>query len=116
MITVYLFSPKTEMTFYIFAVTTGFTWLATVPPTAGIVGKLFWHALSGHTFWADVVDAPDWRVSWRVAGRSGVAIFGQSFVGMAGGYRAGPSGGPGKSAHQGGQGCPGLEAYIINDM
>jgi predicted MFS family arabinose efflux permease len=41
MIAVYLFSPKTEMTFYIFAVTTGLTWLATVPPTAGIVGKLF---------------------------------------------------------------------------
>lgn len=41
MIAVYLLSPKTEMTFYIFAVTTGFTWLATVPPTAGIVGKLF---------------------------------------------------------------------------
>lgn len=41
MIAVYLVSPKTELTFYIFAVTTGFTWLATVPPTAGIVGKLF---------------------------------------------------------------------------
>lgn len=41
MITVYLFSPKTELTFYIFAITTGLTWLATVPPTAGIVGKLF---------------------------------------------------------------------------
>ena len=41
MITVYLFSPKTEFTFYIFAITTGFTWLATVPPTVGIVGKLF---------------------------------------------------------------------------
>ena len=41
MIAVYLFSPKTELTFYIFAITTGFTWLATVPPTAGIVGKLF---------------------------------------------------------------------------
>ena len=41
MITVYLFSPKTEMTFYIFAAATGFTWLATVPPTAGVVGKLF---------------------------------------------------------------------------
>lgn len=41
MITVYLLSPKTELTFYIFAVTTGVTWLATVPPTAGIVGKLF---------------------------------------------------------------------------
>lgn len=41
MITVYMLSPKTEATFYIFAVTTGLTWLATVPPTAGIVGKLF---------------------------------------------------------------------------
>ena len=41
MIAVYLFSPKTELTFYIFAVTIGLTWLATVPPTAGIVGKLF---------------------------------------------------------------------------
>lgn len=41
MTTVYLLSPKTELTFYIFAVTTGVTWLATVPPTAGIVGKLF---------------------------------------------------------------------------
>ena len=41
MITVYLLSPKTELTFYIFAVTTGVTWLATVPPTVGIVGKLF---------------------------------------------------------------------------
>ena len=41
MIAAYLFAPKTETTFYIFAATTGLTWLATVPPTAGIVGKLF---------------------------------------------------------------------------
>jgi predicted MFS family arabinose efflux permease len=41
LITAYLFAPKTELTFYIFAVTMGFSWLATVPPTAGIVGKLF---------------------------------------------------------------------------
>lgn len=41
MITIYILSPKTELTFYIFAICTGFTWLATVPPTAGIVGKLF---------------------------------------------------------------------------
>jgi predicted MFS family arabinose efflux permease len=41
MIAVYLLSPRTETTFYIFAVTTGLTWLATVPPTAGLVGKLF---------------------------------------------------------------------------
>lgn len=37
----YLLLPKTEWTFYIFAAGLGFTWLATVPPTAAIVGKLF---------------------------------------------------------------------------
>jgi predicted MFS family arabinose efflux permease len=41
MIAAFLLSPKTELTFYLFAVATGLTWLATVPPTAGIVGKLF---------------------------------------------------------------------------
>jgi MFS family permease len=37
----YLLAPKTALTFYIFAGALGFTWLATVPPTAGLVGKLF---------------------------------------------------------------------------
>ncbi len=37
----YLVAPKTEWTFYSFAVGLGLTWLATVPPTATIVGKLF---------------------------------------------------------------------------
>jgi len=37
----YLMAPKTETTFYLFAVGLGLTWLATVPPTAAIVGKLF---------------------------------------------------------------------------
>ena len=37
----YLAAPKTALTFYIFAAGLGFTWLATVPPTAAIVGKLF---------------------------------------------------------------------------
>ena len=37
----YLLAPKTETTFYLFAAGLGLTWLATVPPTAGIVGKLF---------------------------------------------------------------------------
>lgn len=40
-IAIYLASPKTPATFYLFAAALGFTWLATVPPTAGIVGKLF---------------------------------------------------------------------------
>lgn len=37
----YLAAPKTDWTFYLFAAGLGFTWLATVPPTASIVGKLF---------------------------------------------------------------------------
>jgi MFS family permease len=37
----YLLAPKTDATFYIFAAALGLTWLATVPPTAGVVGKLF---------------------------------------------------------------------------
>ena len=41
LIVAYLLAPKTDWTFYIFAAGLGFTWLATVPPTAAIVGKLF---------------------------------------------------------------------------
>ena len=41
LIIAYLAAPKSALTFYVFAVGLGFTWLATVPPTAGIVGKLF---------------------------------------------------------------------------
>jgi MFS family permease len=37
----FMMAPKTALTFYIFALTLGVTWLATLPPTAGIVGKLF---------------------------------------------------------------------------
>src|SRR3954452_10618120 len=40
-IILYLAAPKTAATFYIFAAALGFTWLATVPPTAGLVAKLF---------------------------------------------------------------------------
>ena len=38
---IYLAAPKSAMTFYVFAAVLGFTWLATVPPTAGLIGKLF---------------------------------------------------------------------------
>ena len=37
----YLMAPHTSLTFYIFAAVLGLSWLATVPPTAGLVGKLF---------------------------------------------------------------------------
>jgi len=40
-VAVYLVAPKTALTFYVFAAVLGVTWLATVPPTAGLVGKLF---------------------------------------------------------------------------
>ncbi len=41
LVAAYLMMPRTEWTFYLFAAGLGFTWLATVPPTAAIVGKLF---------------------------------------------------------------------------
>ena len=40
-IALYLLAPRTALTFYVFAAALGFSWLATVPPTAGLVGKLF---------------------------------------------------------------------------
>lgn len=40
-IAIYLIAPRTDLGFYLFAMALGFTWLATVPPTAGLVGKLF---------------------------------------------------------------------------
>lgn len=41
LIVMFLLAPKTALTFYVFAALLGLTWLATVPPTAGLVGKLF---------------------------------------------------------------------------
>lgn len=40
-ILLYMAAPKEPWTFYIFAAVLGATWLATVPPTAGLTAKLF---------------------------------------------------------------------------
>jgi len=40
-IALYLLSPRTGATFYVFAAVLGLTWLSTVPPTVGLVAKLF---------------------------------------------------------------------------
>ena len=40
-VAIYILMPKTALNVYLFAGALGFTWLATVPPTAGLVGKLF---------------------------------------------------------------------------
>lgn len=41
LIVIYLLMPKTAVNVYLFAAGLGLTWLATVPPTSGIVAKLF---------------------------------------------------------------------------
>lgn len=41
MIAIYLVMPKTSLNIYLFAAGMGMTWLATVPPTSGIVSKLY---------------------------------------------------------------------------
>jgi predicted MFS family arabinose efflux permease len=41
MIGIYLLMPKTALNSYLFAAGMGLTWLATVPPTSGIVSKLY---------------------------------------------------------------------------
>lgn len=41
LIALYLLSPRDTLSVYVFAAGLGFTFLATVPPTAGLVGKLF---------------------------------------------------------------------------
>jgi predicted MFS family arabinose efflux permease len=41
LVVVYLAAPKTALTFYLLAIGLGLTWLGTVPPTAGVVAKLF---------------------------------------------------------------------------
>jgi predicted MFS family arabinose efflux permease len=38
---IYVLMPKTALNVFLVAGALGFTWLATVPPTAGLVGKLF---------------------------------------------------------------------------
>lgn len=50
LILAYLAAPKTTATFYLFAAGLGFTWLATVPPTATMVGKLFGSRYLGTLF------------------------------------------------------------------
>jgi predicted MFS family arabinose efflux permease len=50
LILAYLAAPKTALTFFVFAAGLGSTWLATVPPTAAIIGKLFGSRYLGTLF------------------------------------------------------------------
>ncbi|MEN3274548.1 MAG: hypothetical protein V7631_338 [Massilia sp.] len=72
-IALYLLAPKTALTFYVFAAALGFTWLATVPPTAGLVGKLF-----GTRYLATLFGLT--LLSHQVGGFFGAWLGGLSFV------------------------------------
>lgn len=75
MIVFYLLAPKTAWTFYIFAAALGFTWLATVPPTAGLVGKLF-----GTRYLATLFGLT--LLSHQIGGFFGAWLGGLAFVGL----------------------------------
>jgi MFS family permease len=72
-ILLYMLSPKEPITFYIFAVALGVTWLATVPPTAGLVGKLFGVRYLGTLFGLTLL-------SHQVGGFLGAWLGGVSFA------------------------------------
>lgn len=67
----YLMMPRTDWTFYIFAVGLGLTWLATVPPTAAIVGKLFGTRYLATLFGPNFTQLPNRRFSRRLSRRAG---------------------------------------------
>ncbi len=73
-IVLYLLSPKTALTFYVFAAVLGATWLATVPPTAGLVGKLF-----GTRYLATLFGLT--LLSHQIGGFFGAWLGGLAFVG-----------------------------------
>jgi MFS family permease len=72
-ILIYMLSPKEPITFYIFAMALGLTWLATVPPTAGLVGKLFGVRYLGTLFGLTLL-------SHQVGGFLGAWLGGVAFV------------------------------------
>jgi MFS family permease len=69
----YLLAPKTPATFYAFAAALGLTWLATVPPTAGLVGKLFGTRYLGTLFGMTLL-------SHQIGGFLGAYLGGLAFV------------------------------------
>ena len=73
LVAVYLLAPKTALTFYLFAAGLGLTWLATVPPTAAIVGKLFGVRYLGTLFGMTLL-------SHQVGGFLGAWLGGLAFV------------------------------------
>lgn len=74
-ILVYMAAPKEPWTFYLFAVVLGATWLATVPPTAGLTGKLFGARYLGTLFGLTLL-------SHQIGGFLGAWLGGMAVVSM----------------------------------
>jgi len=75
---VFMLSPKTELVVLVFAAVIGLTYLSTVPPTAGLVAKMFGPANMGTLF--GIV-----MVSHQVGGFLGAWLGGKAFE-MTGSY------------------------------
>ena len=95
-VAVYLAAPKTALTFYLFAAVLGFTWLATVPPTAGLIGKLFGVRYLATLFGLATLHAPDRRILRRLARRQGADRLRRFLVDVVRRHRAGA----GRGVHQ----------------
>lgn len=77
-ILVFFFSPKTELAFFLFAAAIGLTYLSTVPPTVGLVAKLY-----GPRYVATLFGLV--MLSHQVGGFLGAALGGKAF-GSTGSY------------------------------
>lgn len=71
-ILVFFFSPKTEFAFFLFAAAIGLTYLSTVPPTVGLVAKLY-----GPRYVATLFGLV--MLSHQVGGFLGAALGGKAF-------------------------------------
>lgn len=78
LILVFFYSPKVELTFLLFAAGIGFTYLSTVPPTVGLVAKLY-----GPRYLATLFGIV--MLSHQVGGFLGAWLGGQAFE-ATGGY------------------------------
>jgi hypothetical protein len=95
---IYLIAPKTDLTFYAFSIGLGLTWLATVPPTAGLVGKLFGLRYLGTLFGLTLLSHQTGAFLRRLAGRAGAGGVRQLRLDVVRRHCAGRRGGAGEPA------------------
>jgi hypothetical protein len=90
--------PPSALGFYVFAAGLGFTWLATVPPTASLVGKLFGLRYLGTLFGLTLLSHQIGGFPRRLAGRAGGGRVRQLQLDVVRRHGAGRHGSPRQSA------------------